>query len=65
MIKAGLRSPVVRNRNMAINALSEWDPKSWSTDMRAVVERAREIEPRPDVKGRFDSVLAGVPLTNS
>jgi hypothetical protein len=58
MIKAGLRSPVVRNRNMAINALSAWDPKSWSTEMRSAVELALGIEPRADVKKRLADVLA-------
>jgi len=57
MIKAGMRSPVVHNRNMAINALSAWDPKSWSSDMRAVVERAVDAEPTPDVKNRLSDVL--------
>jgi hypothetical protein len=57
MIKAGMRSPVVHNRNMAINALSAWDPKSWSSDMRAVVERAVDAEPTPDVKKRLSDVL--------
>ncbi len=58
LINAGLHSPVVRNRNMAINALSKWDPKSWSAEMRSAVEDALNIEPRADVKKRLADVLA-------
>jgi hypothetical protein len=58
MIRAGLRSPVVRNRNMAINALSAWDPKSWSSEMKAVVEEVVDAEPKPDIKKRLADILA-------
>jgi hypothetical protein len=57
ILKAGLRSPVVSNRNMAISALSAWDPKSWSSEMQAVVERAVDAEPKPDVKKRLTEIL--------
>ncbi len=56
-IKAGLSSPVVRNRNMAINALSAWSPKSWSSEMQAEVESAADAEPKPDVKKRLADIL--------
>lgn len=58
LIKAGLSSPVVRNRNMAISALSAWGPKSWSSEMRAKVESAVDVEPRPDAKKRLADMLA-------
>jgi hypothetical protein len=59
LIKAGLSSPVVRNRNMAINALSAWSPKSWSSEMRAEVGNAANVEPKPDVKKRLADLLTG------
>ena len=57
LIKAGLSSPVVRNRNMAINALSAWGPKSWSSEMRAEVGSAADVEPKPEVKKRLADLL--------
>jgi hypothetical protein len=57
LIKAGLSSPVVRNRNMAINALSAWGPKSWSSEMRAEVGSAADVEPKPDIKKRLADLL--------
>lgn len=65
MIKAGLRSPVVRNRNMAINALSEWDSTSWRAEMRTEVQSALDIEPRADIKKRLSDVLAGANALNT
>jgi hypothetical protein len=65
MINAGLRSPVVSNRNMAIKALSEWEPKSWTAEMQTEVEHAREIEPEPDVKKRLGDVIAGAKASST
>jgi hypothetical protein len=65
MIKAGLRSPVVRNRNMAINAFSEWDSKSWRAEMRTEIQSALDIEPRADIKKRLSDVLAGANALNA
>lgn len=65
MIKGGLGSPVVRNRNMAINALSEWDPNSWSTEMRTEIERAIEIEPQADVKKRLADIHANAKASST
>jgi hypothetical protein len=65
LIKAGLRSPVVRNRNMAINALSEWDSRFWRAEMRTEVERALDIEPRTDVKKRLADALARAKVSSA
>jgi hypothetical protein len=61
LIRAGLRSPVVRNRNMAIRAFSKWDRARWPDDARAVLERAVAEEPRTDVRARLEAVMRGEP----
>ncbi len=62
-IKAGLSSPVVRNRNMAIRTLACWPRTSWTNEMQAVVQCARDAEPNKDVKQRLESLLEGAPIT--
>ena len=62
LIEAGLRSPVIRNRNMALKALSEWGKEKWSAGMTAVLEQARDGEPDADVRRRIENVIAGRPL---
>lgn len=42
LIQAGLRSPVVRNRNMAVAALSAWGHDRWDDDAR----RSEQREPK-------------------
>jgi hypothetical protein len=63
LIRAGLNSPVVRNRNMAINALAAWPRDSWTAEMRSVIERARDTEPEEGVRLRFNNLLAGNPVS--
>ncbi len=62
LIQAGLRSPVVRNRNMAIQALASWPPDSWPEGARALVEGAIAAEPNAEVKQRLEKLLAGLPV---
>jgi len=63
LIKAGLRSPVVRNRNMAIAALAAWPRETWAPEHTSAVLTAHEIEPDGKVKRRLEDLLAGKPLT--
>jgi hypothetical protein len=53
LVSAAMRSPVVRNRNMAINALERWPKSAWPPEAISAVEQAAEIEPRDDVKNRL------------
>lgn len=62
-IRAGLRSPVVRNRNMAINALGAWPRESWSDETRAFIIEACDSEPEQDVRQRLTCLLDGTALT--
>lgn len=61
-IKAGLQSPVVRNRNMAITALAEWDNDQRQGATFAALQTAAEIEPNDDVRRRMTNVLSGESL---
>lgn len=62
LIEAGLKSPVVRNRNMAVNALAAWSREGWPSGMKEALERAVGCEPREDVRERMQKTLRGDPL---
>ncbi|WFU05754.1 hypothetical protein QA648_21545 (plasmid) [Rhizobium sp. CB3171] len=57
-IAAGLQSPVVRNRNMSIRAISGWDRKNWPQEALAALKRLKEIEPNGDIRNRIEDLLA-------
>jgi hypothetical protein len=61
-VETALRSPVIRNRNMALRVLSEWGAGNWPTGMKAAIERAIQVEPDEDVRERMKRVLQGQPL---
>jgi hypothetical protein len=62
LIKAGLRSPVVRNRNMGIRALAGWDRERWPEGASEYVESCLDAEPNDEVRKGFMKLLAGEPL---
>jgi len=57
-IDAGLQSPVVRNRNLSIRALSGWDRKDWPQEAVAALKRLMETEPNGDIRNRIEDLLA-------
>ncbi len=59
LIRAGLRSPLVRNRNMALHALSAWPRISWPPDADALIHRLVADEPNERTSALARSVLAG------
>ena len=59
LIKAGLRSPVIRNRNMAVRALSEWGQVNWPDEVNEHIKKAIYDEPKADVQKRLENALAG------
>lgn len=61
-IEAGLKSPVVRNRNMAVAALAEWDADQRESASFEALQSAAQIEPEEDVRDRMTKVLNGDPL---
>ncbi len=62
LISVGLKSPVVRNRNMAIRALLGWGAENWPTDAREFIERCQRIEPDERLRTTFAKLLAGEPI---
>jgi hypothetical protein len=59
LVRTGLRSPVVRNRNLALRTLAAWPGDAWPDEARPVLEEARDAEPSDDVRERFAAVLEG------
>lgn len=57
LIKAGLQSPVVRNRNMALKAFSLWHKKLWASDAIPLIETAISAEPRDDLREQMKQLL--------
>lgn len=62
LVLAGLRSPVIRNRNMAIKALAGWRAEDRDAEILAALRRAEAEEPQADVKARIERVIAGKAL---
>ena len=53
-IAAGLLSPVVRNRHMALNALEAWDRAQWTDEIRHALNRLRAEEVNENVSKRLN-----------
>ena len=58
LIKAGLRSPVTNNRNMALHALEGWSKEDISAELHALLVVASEQEPEESVRERLQALLA-------
>lgn len=63
LIEAGLRSPVVRNRNKAVAALAAWSRAEWSGGLERALERAAGCEPNEEVRERMRQALRGETLS--
>jgi hypothetical protein len=61
LIRAALRSPVTRNRNMAINAMFGWDRSEWPSDAAELISAALAEEPDDKVRARLDRLSRGEP----
>ena len=61
LIATGLKSPVVRNRNMALEALSAWGEAKWPDGTKEQLKSALEKEPDEKVRKRIEEVIAGKP----
>ncbi|WP_152397480.1 limonene hydroxylase [Paenibacillus guangzhouensis] len=56
LILTGLKSPVIRNRNMAIMALEGWNVASWGDQLIKAVIHLSGIEPDDSVKERLQQL---------
>jgi hypothetical protein len=59
LIRAGLRSPVIRTRYMALHALSPWGKSNWPGEAEAALRAALAEEPEAGVRKEVKVLLAG------
>lgn len=59
LVKASLKSPVIRNRNLALKALNGWGKENWPEDAKKLLEEAFQNEPDIEVKKSILKVLQG------
>ena len=59
LIAAGLKSPMVSNRNKAIQTLGQWGRANWSDEMWQALMEAYDVEPLEKVKEYLKKVLQG------
>jgi hypothetical protein len=64
LIQAGLRSPVVRNRNLAVAALAAWPREQWPRELARSMEQAAACEPDEGMRERMQKVLKGDSLSS-
>lgn len=50
LLLAGLRSPVTRNRNMALRALEQWPQSAWPPDAHDAVRDLARTDPNTDTR---------------
>lgn len=62
LIEAGLKSLVIRNRSMAVNALAAWSREDWPSGLKEALERAVGCEPKEDARERTQKTLRGESL---
>ena len=61
LLRTGLRSPVIRHRNIALRALSAWPRATLSAEVEAAVRSCLD-DPDPDVRASAAAVLRGEPI---
>jgi hypothetical protein len=59
LIQAGLKDPVVRNRNQAMRALDAWEPTQRTPEILTEIRHALAIEPDEGVQEKMEHFLAG------
>jgi hypothetical protein len=59
LVVVGLKSPVVRSRNMSLNVLNEWSPSAWPTGAREVAEELAQGDPDEGAREFAAEVLSG------
>lgn len=59
LIRTGIRSPVVRNRHMALRALSPWGKDRWPSGAEELLRRTLKEDPNAHVRSALETLLAG------
>ena len=58
IILAALKSPVIRNRNMALRTLDNWSIEYITKELKVAIKDVEKIEPNEEVKERLNKLLA-------
>ena len=61
LLRAGLQSPVIGNRNMAARALAAWDRSAWPPEAEFLLRSALAHEPYEPTRELLGKVIAGEP----
>jgi hypothetical protein len=61
-VRSALRSPVIRNRNMAIQALAKWGIPRWPDEAHSYIADALKSEPDEKVRARLERLVKGEPI---
>ncbi|WP_332641948.1 hypothetical protein [Aeromicrobium sp.] len=64
LVLIGLQSPMTRNRNMSLNALSDWPREQWPPGAEELVQRLATADPNEHAREHAGEVLAGTVLGN-
>ncbi|WP_244869174.1 limonene hydroxylase [Paenibacillus lactis] len=64
LIAAGLNSPVVNNRHMALTALEAWTAASWKARLSEVLVQVLAVDPDESVRERIRSLLEEIGISN-
>lgn len=56
LIVTGLKSTVIRNRHMALKALTAWNKSSWPEETTALLEMLCKIEPDAELQNRMEEI---------
>ena len=59
LVPIGLRSPVTRNRNLALNILNEWPRDLWPSGAHELAQRLAASDPNERARAFAGEVLAG------
>jgi hypothetical protein len=62
LLRAGLQSPVTRNRNLAARALAAWGRPAWPPEAEFLLRSALAHEPNEGTRETLGQVIAGEPL---
>ncbi|MEW4452173.1 hypothetical protein AB1L30_05750 [Bremerella sp. JC817] len=62
LLLCGLRSPIIRSRNMVATAMDAWGKPLWGHELTVALERAIAEEPDEDVRDTLEKLAAGEPL---
>lgn len=57
LITTGLKSPVVRNRNMSLMALKQWGPQFWDQEITTELKSLKKIEPNEKTRDLVRELL--------